>query len=90
MMAAGFAIPIVLGAALDFLALRGAPEVVTLSVLALTGGELSAVVVEEMVSETHQGDTSSVGPIFLTAGFPLVRRHRVVYRRQDRCCIGLR
>ncbi len=34
-MAAGFAIPIVLGAALDFLGLRGAPEVVTRSVLAL-------------------------------------------------------
>ena len=71
LMAAAFAIPIVLGAALGFLALRRAPEVVTLSVLALTGGALSAVVVEEMVSEAHQGDTSSLGPIFLTAGFAL-------------------
>lgn len=70
-MAAAFAIPILLGAALGFLALRGAPEIVTLSVLALTGGALSAVVVEEMVSEAHAGDTSTVGPIFLTAGFAL-------------------
>lgn len=52
-MSAGFAIPILLGAALGFLALRQAPEVVTLSVLALTGGALTggaltAVVVEEI------------------------------------------
>lgn len=71
LLAAGFAIPILLGAALGFLALRQAPEVVTLSVLALTGGALAAVVVEEMVSEAHDGDTSQVGPIFLTAGFAL-------------------
>ncbi len=70
-MAAGFAIPILLGATLGFLALRQAPEVVTLSVLALTGGALTAVVVEEMVSEAHEGDTSRLGPIFLTAGFAL-------------------
>ncbi len=53
------------------LALRQAPELVTLSVLALTGGALSAVVVEEMVTEAHEGDTSSIGPVFLTAGFAL-------------------
>ena len=70
-MSAGFALPILLGAALGFLALRRAPEVVTLSVLALTGGALSAVVVEEMITEAHEGDTSSIGPIFLTAGFAL-------------------
>lgn len=71
LMSAAFAIPILLGAALGFLALREAPDVVTLSVLALTGGALSAVVVEEMVTEAHEGDTSSIGPIFLTAGFAL-------------------
>ncbi len=71
LMSAGFAIPIPLGAALGFLVLRQATEVVTLSVLALTGGALSAVVVEEMVTEAHEGDTSRLGPIFLTAGFAL-------------------
>jgi ZIP family zinc transporter len=40
-------------------------------VLALTGGALVAVVVEEMVSEAHEGDTSRMGPVFLTAGFAL-------------------
>jgi ZIP family zinc transporter len=71
LLAAGFAAPILLGAALGYLALRNAPEVVTLSVLALTGGALTAVVVEEMLSEAHEGETSRLGPLFLTAGFAL-------------------
>ena len=71
LLAAGFAVPILLGAALGYLALREAPEIVTLSVLALTGGALTAVVVEEMVSEAHEGETSRLGPLFLTAGFAL-------------------
>ncbi len=29
------------------------------------------MVVEEMVTEAHKGDTSSIGPVFLTAGFAL-------------------
>lgn len=37
--------------------------------LALTGGALTSVDVEEMVTEAHQGETSHLGPIFLTAGF---------------------
>lgn len=69
LLAASFAIPIFAGAALGFLALRQAPEIITLSVLALTGGALVAVVIEEMVAEAHEGDTSRLGPIFLTAGF---------------------
>ncbi len=71
LMAVGFAVPVLLGAAVGFLALRNAPEVLTLSVLALTGGALVAVVVEEMVTEAHAGDTSGLGPVFLTAGFAL-------------------
>ena len=71
LMAAAFAIPILLGAAIGFLALRQAPDNVTLSVLAMTGGALTAVVVEELVTEAHEGDTSQLGPIFLTAGFAL-------------------
>jgi ZIP family zinc transporter len=43
LMAAGFAVPILFGAALGFLSLRQAPEIITLSVLALTGGALVAV-----------------------------------------------
>ena len=71
LMAAGFALPILLGAVLGYVVLRSAPDLVTLSVLALTGGALVAVVVEEMVSEAHEGETSQLGPVFLTAGFAL-------------------
>ena len=70
-MAAAFAIPIMLGATIGFWALRDTPEIITLSVLALTGGALSAVVVEEMIGEAHEGETSQLGPVFLTAGFAL-------------------
>ena len=71
LLAAAFALPILLGATIGFFALREAPEIVTLAVLALTGGALTTVVVEEMVSEAHGGETSQLGPIFLTAGFAL-------------------
>ena len=71
LLSAAFPVPVLLGAALGFLALRSAPELLTLSVLALTGGALVAVVVEEMVSEAHEGHTSRLGPMFLTGGFAL-------------------
>jgi hypothetical protein len=63
--------PILLGATLGFLALRDAPEIITLSVLALTGGALTAVVVEEMVGEAHEDVDPTLGPVFLTAGFAI-------------------
>ncbi|WP_299039619.1 ZIP family metal transporter [uncultured Pseudokineococcus sp.] len=71
LMALSFTAPVLLGAALGYFALRQAPEVLTLSVLALTGGALTSVVVEEMIEEAHQGQTSRLGPIALTAGFAL-------------------
>ncbi len=43
----------------------------TLSLLALTGGALTSVVIEEMISEAHEGQTSRLGPLFLTTGFAL-------------------
>jgi len=47
------------------------PDIVTLSVLAATGGVLTNVVIEEMVTQAHDGPTSSLGPLLLTAGFGL-------------------
>ena len=70
-LAAAFALPVLVGATLGYLALREAPELLTLSVLALTGGALATVVVEEMVPEAHEGETSAWGGVFLTAGFAL-------------------
>ncbi|MDX2377598.1 ZIP family metal transporter [Microbacterium sp. LRZ72] len=71
LMSLSFALPILLGATLGYFALRNAPEVITLSVLALTGGVLTSVVVEEMITEAHETKTSRLEPIFLTAGFAL-------------------
>lgn len=70
-MAASFAIPVLLGASIGYLALRQAPEIVTLSVLAATGGVLTNVVIEEMVTQAHEGPTSRFGPLLLTGGFGL-------------------
>ena len=70
-MGAAFAIPVFVGAALGYFALRDAPDVITLAVLALTGGVLISVVIEEIVHEAHEGDTSRFGPFALTAGFAL-------------------
>jgi ZIP family zinc transporter len=71
LMALSFAIPIALGATLGYFSLRNAPDLVTLSVLAVTGGALTSVVVEEMLTEAHEGDTSRLGPVALTAGFAI-------------------
>lgn len=71
LLAASFAIPVLAGGTIGYLALRTAPDLVTLSVLALTGGALITVVVEEMVPEAHGGDTSRWGAVALTAGVAL-------------------
>lgn len=68
---AGFGVPILVGAALGYLALRGAPDIVTLSVLAFTGGALLSVVVEEMVPQAHDANQSRWDSLFLVAGFAL-------------------
>lgn len=71
LMAAAFAAPILMGATLGYFALRQAPEIFTLAVLALTGGALTSVVVEEMITEAHENPTSKWEPIALTGGFAL-------------------
>lgn len=70
-MALSFAVPILVGATLGFFALQSAPELVTLSVLALTGGVLISVVAEEMIAEAHDGASSVFDAIALTVGFAI-------------------
>lgn len=70
-MAASFAVPVLVGATIGYLALLQAPEILTLSVLAATGGVLISVVIEEMVTQAHDGPTSGYGPLLLTGGFGL-------------------
>ncbi|WP_217631215.1 hypothetical protein [Modestobacter sp. DSM 44400] len=47
---------------------------VTLSVLVMTGGALATVVVEEMICEAHEGETSRLDAISSTAGFTVFPR----------------
>ena len=44
---------------------------------ALTGGALTSVVVVEMITKAHEGDTSRLGSPLLTAGFA-IRLRRLI------------
>lgn len=68
---AGLAVPLLVGGTIGYFALRDAPELVRLSVLALTGGALTAVVIEEIVPEAHRGGDSRLATMFLVGGFAL-------------------
>ena len=70
-LAFAFAIPILIGATVGFWALRGAPELAQAAVLATTGGVLLAVVVEEMVTQAHEGAEPSYSALALVGGFAL-------------------
>lgn len=69
LLAASFAIPILLGATLGFFAVRGQPEILKLSLLAFTAGILMAVAVEEMIPEAHDEGEPKFGPLALVFGF---------------------
>jgi zinc transporter, ZIP family len=62
---------ILLGATIGYFACAMLRRI-TLSILARTGGALTIVVVEEMITEAHETQTSEMEPIFLTAGFALI------------------
>lgn len=69
--AVGFVAPILVGAAVGFLALRQAPDMVTFSVLAFTGGALLSLALEEMLPEAHDQFSSRRDAFYLTIGFAL-------------------
>lgn len=76
LIAASFALPILLGTTFGYWAVRGRPELVKLSLLAFTAGILIAVAVEEMVAQAHEsrGESAEEDPldsIALVAGFGL-------------------
>ncbi|GAB2526560.1 ZIP family metal transporter [Paramicrobacterium agarici] len=71
LMSLAFAVPILIGATFGYFVLRSAPDLLTVSVLAFTGGVLISVVIEEVLVEAHKGGTSRLGPVLLTTGFAL-------------------
>ena len=68
---AALGLPLLIGGTIGYFALRDAPELVRLSVLAVTGGALTAVVIEELVPEAHRGGDSRLATMFLVGGFAL-------------------
>ena len=70
-LSAGFALPVLFGAAVGYLALRNAPEILTLSVLAMTGAVLLTVAVEEIVGEAHEHPHGRADIWGLVIGFAL-------------------
>lgn len=62
------------GATVGYFALRGAPEIVQMSILFFTAGFLTTVVVEELVPEAHETLEEGEGrlaPLFFVGGFAL-------------------
>lgn len=72
LMALSFTAPILIGAALGYIALREALEVLPLSVLALTRRSADQRRCGGDGHRSHEGETSDLGPIALTAGFTLI------------------
>ena len=70
-LAAAFTIPLFVGVTVGYWAVRGQPEAVKLSLLALTAGVLVTVVVEEIVPGSHEGEESRLATGFFIAGFAL-------------------
>ena len=71
LLAASFAIPILLGATLSYFMLRGQAEIYKLGLLAFTAGILLTVAVEEIVVEAHREEDSRLAALFLVGGFAL-------------------
>lgn len=68
---AALGLPLFVGGTIGYFALRDAPELARLAVLAATGGALTAVVIEEVVPEAHKGGDSRLATMFLVGGFAL-------------------
>lgn len=71
LLAASFAIPILLGATIGYWSVRDAPQLVKLSLLAFTAGVLLTVVIEDMMPEAHEEWEGRLGGLFLVSGFAL-------------------
>lgn len=71
LLAASFAIPILLGATISYFALRGQAEIYKMGLLAFTAGILLTVAVEEIVVEAHLEEDGRAASLFLVGGFAL-------------------
>lgn len=70
-LSATFTLPILLGSAIGYFAVRDAPDVVKLGLLAFTAGILLTVAVEEMIPEAHKEAEARLATVCLVGGFTL-------------------
>ena len=71
LIAAAFAVPVLLGALISFVALRDAPALLQVSALSFTAGLLLAVAIEEIGPEAHEAEDVRFAPLALVTGFAL-------------------
>lgn len=71
LLAASFAVPIVLGATIGYWAVRGQAEIFKLALLAFVAGVLLTVAVEEIVPEAHREADARLATVFFVGGFAL-------------------
>jgi ZIP family zinc transporter len=71
LLSASFAIPIFVGTAIGYFAVRGQPDIVKYALLAFTAGILLTVVVEEMLQEAHEEKDEPLSALLLVGGFAL-------------------
>ena len=71
LLAAGFTIPILLGATIGFWTMRNSGDLVKFSLLAFTAGILLSVAIEEILTEAHGKPDPVYASVLLTSGFSL-------------------
>ncbi|MHA6280823.1 ZIP family metal transporter [Gramella sp. KN1008] len=71
LLAAGFTIPILLGATIGFWTMRNSGDLIKFSLLAFTAGILLSVAIEEILTEAHGKPDPAYASVLLTAGFSL-------------------
>ena len=71
LLAASFALPILLGTTVGYWAVRGQGPAVKMALLAFTAGILLTVSVEQMIPEAHKDGEARAAALFLVGGFAL-------------------
>ena len=72
LLSASFFLPVLLGALVSFLLLRGRPETWQYTALVVTGGLFTVAAIEDMIQEAHEADTDArESTLALIAGFAL-------------------
>ncbi|WP_216328921.1 ZIP family metal transporter [Deinococcus aestuarii] len=74
-------VPVLLGALLGYLVMRGQPEIYKLTLLAFTAGVLVTLAVEEIIPEAHEEAKSGYESLVLVGGFALFALLTLLFER---------